>query len=167
MTLAAENFQSIDWDAWMPAEQATLLFVVNEDKVLLIEKKRGIGAGKINGPGGRIDPGEGPLEAAVREVEEELRVTPIGVWKVGEVLFQVLDGVSILIHVFRADDCRGEPTETPEAIPLWTPLGAIPFERMWEDDRLWFPRMLSGPPFEMRTLFDGDKLLSHDLRDLA
>ena len=106
MTLAAENFQSIDWDAWMPAEQATLLFVVNEDKVLLIEKKRGIGAGKINGPGGRIDPGEDPLEAAVREVEEELRVTPIGIVKVGEVLFQVLNGVSIRIHVFRADDCR-------------------------------------------------------------
>ena len=167
MTLAAENFQSIDWDAWMPAEQATLLFVVNEDKVLLIEKKRGIGAGKINGPGGRIDPGEGPLEAAVREVEEELRVTPIGIVKVGEVLFQVLNGVSIRIHVFRAADCRGDPTETAEAVPLWTPLEAIPFDRMWEDDRLWFPRMLSGPPFEMRTLFDGDKLLSHDLRDLA
>ncbi len=167
MTLAAKNFESIDWDSWTPTEQATLLFVVRDDRVLLIHKKRGIGAGKINGPGGRVDRGESPEEAAVREVEEELRVTPIGVWKVGEVLFQVLDGVSIRIHVFRADDCRGEPTETQEAIPLWTPLGAIPFDRMWEDDRLWFPRMLSGPPFEMRTLFDGDKLLSHDLRDLA
>ena len=124
MTLAAENFQSIDWDAWMPAEQATLLFVVNEDKVLLIEKKRGIGAGKINGPGGRIDPGEGPLEAAVREVEEELRVTPIGIVKVGEVLFQVLNGVSIRIHVFRADDCEGRgylimEYVTGETIECW------------------------------------------------
>lgn len=167
MTLAAKDFHSIDWEAWTPAEQATLLFVVRDDRVLLIHKKRGIGAGKINGPGGRVDRGESPIEAAVREVEEELRVTPIGVRKVGEVLFQVLDGVSIRIHVFRADDCRGEPTETPEAIPLWTPLDTIPFDRMWEDDRLWFPRMLSGPPFEMRTLFDGDTLLSHDLRDLA
>ncbi len=148
-------------------EDATLLFVVDDDRVLLIHKKRGIGAGKINGPGGRVDPGESPLDAAVREVQEELHVTPIGVRKVGEVLFQVLDDVSIRIHVFRADDCRGEPTETPEAIPLWTPLDAIPFDKMWEDDRLWFPRLLNGPPFEMRTLFDGDKLLWHDLRDLT
>jgi 8-oxo-dGTP diphosphatase len=167
MTLAARDFESIDWEAWTPAEQATLLFVVNDDRVLLIRKKRGIGAGKINGPGGRVDQGEGPMEAAVREVEEELRVTPIGVTKVGEILFQVLDGVSIHIHVFRGDDCLGEPTETPEAIPLWTPLDAIPFDHMWEDDRLWFPRMLSGPPFEMRTLFDGDRMLGHDLRDMS
>lgn len=167
MTSAAYNFESIDWENWTPGEQATLLFVVHDDKVLLIEKKRGIGAGKINGPGGRVDQGESPMEAAVREVEEELRVTPIGVRKVGEVLFQVLDGVSIRIHVFRAEDCRGEPTETEEAVPMWTPLDAIPFDRMWEDDQLWFPRVLSGPPFEMRTLFDGDKMVGHDLRNLT
>ena len=167
MTPAAQNFDSIDWATWTPAEQATLLFVVDDDKVLLIEKKRGIGAGKINGPGGRVDQGESPMEAAVREVEEELRVTPIGVRKVGEVLFQVLDGVSIRIHVFRAEDCRGEPTETEEAVPMWTPLDTIPFDRMWEDDHLWFPRVLSGPPFEMRTLFDGDKMVGHDLRNLT
>lgn len=39
---------------------ATLMFVIDEARgeVLLIRKKRGLGAGKINGPGGKIDPGK-------------------------------------------------------------------------------------------------------------
>ena len=40
---------------WRPVHQATLLFVINDGNVLLIRKKRGLGAGKINGPGGKLD----------------------------------------------------------------------------------------------------------------
>ena len=39
-------------------------------QVLLIRKKRGLGAGKINGPGGKLDPGETFAQTAVREVQE-------------------------------------------------------------------------------------------------
>ena len=66
----------IDWESWVPEIKATLMFVVRDFEVLLIEKQRGIGAGKINGPGGKIDPGETPLESAVRETQEELLITP-------------------------------------------------------------------------------------------
>jgi 8-oxo-dGTP diphosphatase len=47
-----------DWSVWQPTERANLCFVTRGDEVLLIHKKRGLGAGKINGPGGRIEPGE-------------------------------------------------------------------------------------------------------------
>ncbi len=50
------------WENWEPRERATLCFVRRENEVLLIRKKRGLGAGKINGPGGRIEPGETPAE---------------------------------------------------------------------------------------------------------
>ena len=56
-----------DWDKWQPDIEATLVFIHQGSRVLLIEKLRGIGMGKINGPGGKIDPGETPLECAVRE----------------------------------------------------------------------------------------------------
>ena len=46
----------IDWDGWIPEIRATLMFVREGDQVLLIRKLRGIGAGKINAPGGKIDP---------------------------------------------------------------------------------------------------------------
>ncbi len=64
---------------WQPVDKGTILFVIIDDQILLIHKKRGLGAGKINGPGGRLDDGETPAECAVREVEEELRISPSGV----------------------------------------------------------------------------------------
>jgi 8-oxo-dGTP diphosphatase len=155
------HVDDINWDEWIPQQRATLLFVVKDGKILLIHKKRGLGAGKINGPGGRLDDGETPGECAVREVEEELLVTPIGVRPVGQLRFQFVDGLSIHGYVFRADDCVGEPRETDEAVPLWTPIDEIPYDNMWADDRLWLPLMLRETPFDGRFIFDGERMLSH------
>jgi 8-oxo-dGTP diphosphatase len=152
-----------DWSTWAPRERATLLFVVRDGQILLILKKRGLGSGKVNGPGGRIDPGESPLDCALREVREELGVRPTGVRHAGELLFQFVDGHSIHGFVFRADDCEGVPVETDEAVPMWTPIDRIPYERMWADDRLWMPLLLSGHRFVGRFVFDGDRMLWSDV----
>ena len=74
----------IDWSTWSGEMLATILFIIKDGQVLLIEKKTGLGAGKINGPGGKIEPGETPLEAAIRETQEELLVTPHSPRKLGE-----------------------------------------------------------------------------------
>lgn len=153
----------VDWSCFEPKDRATILFVVRAGQVLLIRKKRGLGAGKINGPGGRIDVGEAPLEAALREVQEELCVTPRGVTFHGLLRFQFLDGYSLLVHVFRAEDCDGVPQETDEAIPLWCPIGAVPFDAMWQDDRYWFPHLLAGRTFDGAFAFDGERLLRGEL----
>src|SRR5512139_177264 len=157
------RFEDIDWTHWTPQEHATLLFVRQADRVLLIRKKRGLGAGKINGPGGRLDDGESPRQCAVREVQEELLVTPIGVEPRGELAFQFVDGYALYVHVFSASSCEGEPQETDEAEPLWASVEAIPFDRMWADDRLWFPHLLSGEFFRGRFLFEGDALLGYEI----
>jgi 8-oxo-dGTP diphosphatase len=159
------SLADVDWTRWTPADRATLLFVVDEAarRVLLIEKKRGLGAGKVNGPGGRIEKGEDALACAVREVEEELRVTPTGVREMGELSFQFADGYALHGRVFRADGILGVPTETEEATPLWTPLDHIPYARMWADDALWLPMLLRGERFAGRFVFDGDAMLDHTL----
>ena len=89
----------VDWETWEPGMRATLMFIRVGDEVLLIEKQRGIGAGKINGPGGKIDPGETPLECAIRETQEELCVTATGVKKMGELFFAMSDMPDIHCHV--------------------------------------------------------------------
>jgi 8-oxo-dGTP diphosphatase len=152
-----------EWLAWTPVDHATLVFVVRQGETLLIRKKRGLGAGKVNGPGGKIEPGESSVACAIREVEEELCVTPTGLAQLGELRFQFSDGYSIHVDVFRADGCRGEARETDEAVPLWTPLDRIPYDEMWEDDRCWLPLLLAGERFSGRFVFDGDRMLDSAL----
>ena len=157
------RIRDIDWQTWKPVDLATLLFVVRNGEILLIRKKRGLGAGKINGPGGRLEAGERPVDGAIREVREELLVEPLAPSSAGELRFQFVDGYSIHVFVFRAMECRGEASETDEAIPLWTPLVHIPYDEMWADDRIWLPLMLEGRPFSGRFIFDGDRMLDHEL----
>ena len=149
----------IDWQTWEPEERATLLFVLNDDQVLLIRKKRGLGAGNINGPGGHIEQDETPLQCAVRETREELKITPLNVSPRGELRFHSDDFPRIHGYVFVATDYRGTATETDEAVPLWTPVDSIPYEEMWEDDPLWLPQVLKGHRVDGRFVFEGERLL--------
>jgi 8-oxo-dGTP diphosphatase len=153
----------IDWTQWEGEMLATILFIIKDGQILLIEKKRGLGAGKINGPGGKIDPGETALQAAIRETQEELMVTPHAPRKLGELRFSMSDCPDILCHVYRADDFSGTPTETAEAVPVWTPLDEIPYHRMWEDDRHWLPLLLQERPFLGRFVFEEDRLQWSDV----
>jgi 8-oxo-dGTP diphosphatase len=152
-----------DWNTWRPRERGALCFVINSGQILLIHKKRGLGAGKVNGPGGRLEPGETPLAAAVRETQEEVGVTPDGLCEAGVLSFQFCDGYSLHCTVFRADGLTGQLRETDEALPFWAPLTAIPYDGMWADDRLWFPYLLEGRPFAGRFVFDGERMLFHEV----
>lgn len=160
MTGPIPTVDTMDWAAWQPAGHATLLFVIRNAQVLLIRKKRGLGSGLYNAPGGKVDAGEQPLEAAIREFREEVLAEPLGVEAVGEVLFHVVDGHSLRIHVFRATGCDGTPRETAEAVPYWFPVTDVPYESMWPDDRHWFLHVVDGTRFEARTIFTGDDLVS-------
>ncbi len=152
-----------DWTRWTPRERAVLCFILRENRLLLILKKRGLGGGKINAPGGKIEPGETPREAAIRETQEEVGVTPLDPEARGELSFQFTDGYSLHCTVFLAHGCEGEPFETDEAVPLWTPPDAIPYDRMWADDAEWLPLLLAGEPFRGFFVFDDETMLSKKL----
>lgn len=155
------HVDTIDWMRWQPTEEANLCFVIRDGQVLLIRKKRGLGAGKINGPGGRVEAGETFLESAIREMQEEVGVTPTGLEQIGELHFQFLDGYKLRVFVFTASDCHGRLIETSEATPLWTDLDKIPYHDMWQDDPYWLPLLLERKRFRGCFVFDGDRLLSH------
>ena len=154
---------AFDWTDWKPKDVATLLFIIEGDRILLIEKKRGLGAGKVNAPGGRLEPGETPLVAAVRELREEIGVDATNVRELGELSFHFVDGYELHCHAFRADRCVGTPIETDEANPFWVPLSEIPYARMWADDATWLPHLVADRKFRGRYVFDGDTMLEHAL----
>ena len=140
------------------------MFVREGDRVLLIRKKRGFGMGKINGPGGKLDPGETELDCAIRETQEELHVTALNPVKRGELWFQFTDGLAMHVAVFMATAHTGTATETEEAEPLWTPIDSIPFEQMWQDDQYWLHRMLTTNNAFLGVFdFEDDTMLSHEV----
>ena len=131
----------------MTEQLATLCYIVRDGQLLLIHKKRGIGAGKINGPGGKVDPGETPLAAAIRETREEVGVVPNDPQLRGDLLFYFADGLVLRCLIYLSDGCLGEPHETAEAVPQWFPVTALPYGEMWEDDRIWLPLLIAGRVF--------------------
>ena len=162
--MTESNRGGVDWDRWQPTVRATLLFLRRDGQVLLIKKKTGFGKGKINGPGGKLDPGETEHDCAIRETEEELCVKAKAITKRGELWFQFVDGMAMHVAVFISDNFEGTALETEEAEPLWTPVEEIPFDRMWADDRHWLHRMLTtGENFMGRFLFEGDAMLWHEM----
>jgi len=157
--------RDIDPDTWTAVDRAVLCFIRDplSDEILLIHKKTGLGAGLINAPGGRIEPGESPGEAAVRETLEEVGVRVDNPRHAGDLFFQFVDGYSIRGYVFISESWSGQARETDEADPFWCRTDAVPFDRMWVDDAWWLPHLLAGRPFRGRFLFDGETMLSMSL----
>ena len=154
----------MDWNNWIPRERATLCFVIDGARVLLIRKLRGLGMGKVNAPGGKIEPGESAVECAIRETEEEVGVTPIAPELFAEISFQFVDGYSLQCSVFFARAHEGSAYPTPEADPFWCEIAELPYAEMWQDDALWLPRLLAGEKLSGFFEFDGEVMLSHELR---
>ena len=157
------RLEDVDWNHWQASDPATLVFVIRNGRILLIDKKTGLGKGKVNGPGGKVEKGESPAQCAVRECQEELGITVSDLQYCGQHRFQFIDGYSIHVWVFKTGTYSGIPSESEEARPLWVDVEDIPYDLMWEDDRLWIPMMLRGERFDGRWIFDGDRMLDYEL----
>jgi len=121
-------------------------------------KKRGFGAGKWNGYGGKVTERESPRTAAARELQEEssLSVAEQALEQVALVRFY-FDGSQLFeCYVFLARDWQGEPAESEEMRPHWFPVAQLPFEEMWVADKKWIPLILAGKKLEAEVNFNTD-----------
>ena len=129
-------------------------------EVLLGEKLTGLGVGKLVGAGGKLEPGEDPLAAAVREVAEELGVTvePADLHPISRITYPFVDKAewSQRSFGFVTRVWNGTPAATAELAPRWFSVDQIPFDRMWADARLWLPRALAGEFVEATYSFRAD-----------
>jgi mutator protein MutT len=142
---------------------ATLVFLIRGNpvgEILLGYKKAGFAQGKLNGFGGKVEPGETIERATVRELEEEagIRVAERDLARMAHLTFEFpsMPDWDQIVHVFLARRWEGEPVESREMKPAWYKVSEIPFSQMWQDDPHWLPRVLAGKRVRARFVFGSD-----------
>jgi 8-oxo-dGTP diphosphatase len=105
-----------------------------------VKKKDDMHAGKWNGLGGKMDPGETPEECVIREVREESGLILKDPILRGVLTFPgFANDEDWYAFVFRADEFEGELIESDEGILAWIPDSEILDLELWEGDRFFIP----------------------------
>ena len=152
----------------------TLVLPVRGGQVLLGMKKRGFGVGKVNGFGGKLNDGEIIIEAAARELYEEIGIeaTIDELRKVGELDFRFPYAKDKdwdqMVHVFLVENWRGEPRESEEMSCDWYDFDKIPVDKMWDADKSWLPMVLRGQKIKGKFEFreDNSTIRSQKIGDM-
>ena len=150
-------------------KQATLLFLVKNNQILLAMKKRGFGVNRWNGVGGKPILNENILDTAIRETQEEIGVTPKNISQVATLDFYFQDNPKLdqQVVVYLAKEWEGEPVETEEMNPKWFDIEKIPFDSMWPDDPYWLPLVLTNKKIQAKfVLGENDIILEKEIHEI-
>lgn len=142
-------------------KQATLLFLLRENQILLAMKKRDFGKDLWNGVGGKVKEGETTLNAVIRETNEEIgvEVEASNLFHHGDLAFEFPKKPEWdqTVAVFSTKQWKGEPSESEEMQPQWFSFTEISYNKMWWDDKIWLPKLIEGKRFSGRFVFGEDE----------
>jgi 8-oxo-dGTP diphosphatase len=112
-----------------------------------IKKRNDMHAGKWNGLGGKLEPGETPEECAIREVWEESGLRLIAPILRGIITFpQFSGGDDWYTYIFVAYDFTGALIDSAEGELAWVENGKLFDLKLWAGDHV-FMRWLDDPRF--------------------
>jgi mutator protein MutT len=127
-------------------------------------KKRGFGANRWNGVGGKLEPGETMEQSLVRESQEEVGLTPLEWHKVAIHDFVMDEDTDnpwhMHVHAYICTTWSGEPAESEEMAPQWFQLAGIPYDDMWSDDIVWLPLVLRDKLLRCTFHLDANEVMT-------
>jgi 8-oxo-dGTP diphosphatase len=116
--------------------------IEREGRLLLCRRPAGKRhAGLWELPGGKFLPGESPLEAARRELAEELGIEVLAA---GGLLLAVPDPGSPFVVEFHRVEIAGEPTPLEHEALAWAAPADLPGYALAPSDRLFAEHLLRG-----------------------
>ena len=116
----------------------------------MLRKARGLfGEVKWNAPGGKLLLGENPSSGVVREMFEETELTLSELDFHGILNFYLGESKELhqTVFVFSCRKFAGKKRRGREGGLKWFPIREIPYDSMWDDDRMWLPLLLQGESF--------------------
>jgi len=148
------------------ALQTVTCLILRGDEILLQERPAGrIWAGMLNGPGGKVDAGETPAQAVVREVHEETGLAIVDPQPRGALTLHIpaRQPLVLRVDIFVVKTFAGDAVEREGALS-WHNRHRLPFDRMWADQRYWLAAVLDGFSVEGSVAYEADSLRLIDCR---
>ena len=122
----------------------TLIFLFNGKDQVLLQKgapSKRLWAGKYNGLGGHVEPGEDILESALRELSEEAGVEDVPIRLCGQILVTVNQAQGVAIFIFKGEAGDITPRDSEEGELEWVNGKEIPTKPLVEDLYELLPRV--------------------------
>ena len=146
-------------------KRTVLIYIEQNDKYLLIHKqKKDMNYNKYMGVGGKIETGESPLEAAIREAFEETGLVIQTIFK-GNIYFHSKDYKEHMI-LYKALEFKGELKNSEEGKLTWVEKDKLRQLPMWEGDYYFLEKLDQEEPFQMHLYYDKDKLIHVSEREI-
>lgn len=146
---------------------ATLVYVRHQGKTLMlhrIKKANDMHAGKWNGLGGKLLPGETPEQCAIREVEEESGLTLINPVLRGMITFPgFTDDQDWYCFLFVGHSFTGELIDSAEGVLAWIDDTALLDLPLWPGDRIFIPWLDRDAFFSGRFTYVNGELHDHEV----
>lgn len=143
----------------------TLCYVRHKGRTLMLhrtKKANDFHAGKWNGLGGKLEPGETPEECVVREIREESGLEIRDPVLHGMLTFPAFDEVDDwYVFVFSAADFSGALIDSPEGRLAWIEDQALLDLNLWEGDRIFLPWLDAGRFFSGKFTYVDGSLREH------
>lgn len=147
----------------------TECYIQKDNKTLMmhrVKKENDVNKDKWIGLGGKFEGNESPEECLLREVKEEAGVTLTDYKLMGVITFATVSELEedYYIFLYTANTYEGEIGQCDEGELEWIDNDKITSLNLWKGDKLFWGWIFEGKPFfSAKFIYDGDKLISHDV----
>jgi 8-oxo-dGTP diphosphatase len=129
-----------------------------------VKKKNDMHAGKWNGLGGKLEPGETPEECAVREIWEESGLSVQNLIFKGIITFPAFDNnEDWYTFIYIIDRFEGDLIDSPEGHLKWVDNTQLLKLNLWPGDRIFIPWLDRPGFFSGRFVYQNKELVEHEV----
>jgi len=147
----------------------TLCYLERDNQYLMLyrnSKKADISLGKYLGVGGKIEKGESPREACIREIKEETGLLALDIKERGIITFNNSVYEDEYIFLYTCNDFSGEISECDEGDLVWVSKNEILNLPLWPGDKYFLKHLIEDNKtyLDIKFNYEKDKLISYQIQ---